>query len=1022
MSIPQYAMNHKTVIHFILMVVIFGGIWAFPKLGKKEDAPFVIKTVVLTTVYAGASQYEVEQLVSDVIEKEVQNSRGVDYVRSESTPGVSVIKVDFYQHFTNEDMPQLFDELRRKVKTAQDKLPDEASEININDDFGDVYGFYYAISADEGFTYSELKDYTDFLKKQLVTISGVGKVTLFGEQKDVINIEFKKEEIVNAGITPQQIVHRLQTQNQLIQQGRRETGETYTRIDAEGAFASVDDISNMLLEGTSDYQFALKDLAKVSKGYYDPPVNKFRHNGRISIALGISTALGGNAIEVGEAVDNKIAELEAQIPIGITITPLYREDLVAIDANKDFMINLAISVSIVVVIIMMAMGVRPGILIGSSLLFTIAGTLILMLLTEIDLHRTSLSAIIIAMGMLVDNAIVVSDNAIINMKKGQSKVNALINGAVSPQWGLLGATFIAIVSFLPLYLAPANASEIAKPLFNVLALSLFLSWIFALIQTTVYGDLVLKAPEDDDKDPFDTPFYRTVRSIVATCIRRRWLTLTIVASAFIASVFLFGYVRQSFFPPLVKPYFKIDYFRPDGTTMYKLEDEMKELEAFLLKKEEIKNVSITFGQSPLRYYLASTNYGPKSNFANILVELHNSDSTKEMMLETDQYIRSNFPDAIGVSSLFKLSPAPDASIEATFMGPNLDTLRALSERTKNIMREYPSLVEHIRDDWGNKTVKGVPRYSQTKGQRAGISKQDMALSFKMLTDGIPTSTYREGDRLMPILLKDIDRDTYDNGNLASLPVFGEKGQNVQLGDIVEGGKLEWENFTIRRRNRQRAIAASCEPVFGIENVEAEQVLVPLIEAIELPIGYSLFWNGIKYNQDVTQQAIAGQLPLAIIIMISILVILFNSLKKMVAIFMMIPLILIGVVAGFIMTGTIFNFFATLGLLGLIGMVIKNAIVLVEQIEIEREESPDISHYEAVVRSSISRSLPVIMAAGTTILGMAPLAPDAMFGGMAITIMGGLFGATLLTLIVLPVIYCVIFGLKKDLPKNDAETN
>jgi multidrug efflux pump subunit AcrB len=1010
MSITTYALKNKLVIHLFLMLILVVGIAAFFMLGKKEDAPFVMKTAVLMTSYPGASPEEVEELVTEVIEREVQAAPGVEYIKSESYYGFSKIIINLYQHYSNDEMPGMYERLRRKVKNAQALLPPGASEIIINDDFGDVYGLYFAVTADEGFNDAELREYTNYVKKMLIPVNGVQKVSLFGEQKEVIMLEILQERISNLGIHPQQIVSALVSQNQLVNTGDLIMGDEQIKIKAEGDFRSIEDIENVIIQNLNGKQFRLGDIAEISRGYADPPTNMMRMNGNKAIGMGISTPLDADIVKVGKSVSEVLDNIESQLPAGIEIEGIYFEDKIAFEANNDFILNLIISIIIVVGIILLAMGARAGLLIGSSIIFSILGTFVVMLVIGEALHRTSLAALIIAMGMLVDNAIVVTDNAMVSMKKGVPRTKALIDGATVPQWGLFGATIIAIGSFLPLYMAPANAAEIIKPLFVVLAISLLLSWLLALAQTTVYGDSFLKVKTTEgNTDPYDTKFYKSFTKIVTRLIDARWASIGVVVGLFILSLVAFKSVPQSFFPAIDKPYFKVDFWEPEGVSIFKTEADVIQIEEYLMADDRVKNVSITIGASPLRYYLASTSFGPVANFANILVETYEDEQAVLILRELETYMMENLPDVKPVMQRFMVSPQPDMAIEATFTGPDPEVLRGLAEEAKQIMREEP-LAQNVRDSWGEKILVLEPQYSQSRGQLLGVTKENMATSLKMLTNGIPVGNYREKDKFMPILMLDKYRKEFNFDNISSFPVLSMSGEAVSLDQVTEGQGIEWRNAVIKRYNRQRALAAQCEPIPGIEVPELEEIIFPLIEAMELPDGYNLRYEGVKFYQVYTQEAIAKFMPLMLLIFIIILTILYNSYKKMLIILLAVPLMMIGIVLSLFITGAPFGFFATLGVLGLIGMVIKNAVVLMDQVNIELAEGKD--QYTAMVYAARSRVIPVSMAAGTTILGMIPLIPDPMFGGMAATIMGGLFAATLLTVIVIPVIYAIFYNIKK----------
>lgn len=660
---------------------------------------------------------------------------------------------------------------------------------------------------------------------------------------------------------------------------------------------------------------------------------------------------------------------------------------------------------------MLVMGMRAGVLIGTSLVFSIGGTLLIMSFMGVGLNRTSLAGFIIAMGMLVDNAIVVTDNAQIAIARGVDRRKALIDGATGPQWGLLGATFIAICSFLPLYLAPSSVAEIVKPLFVVLAISLGLSWVLALTQTTVFGNFILKSKaKNAGKDPYDKPFYHKFEKILSVLIRRKIVTLGSMIVLFVVSLVVMGMMPQNFFPSLDKPYFRADVFYPDGYGVNDVAREMKKVEAHLLKLPEVKKVSITFGSTPLRYYLASTSVGPKPNFANVLVELNDSKYTKEYEEKFDVYMKANFPNAITRTSLFKLSPAVDAAIEIGFIGPNVDTLVALTNQALEIMHRNPDLI-NIRNSWGNKIPIWKPIYSPERAQPLGVSRQGMAQSIQIGTNGMTLGEFRQGDQVLPILLKGNSvADSFRINDLRTLPVFGNGPETTSLEQVVSEFDFRYRFSNVKDYNRQLVMMAQCDPRRGVNAIAAfNQIWSQVQKEIKIPEGYTLKYFGEQESQVESNEALAKNLPLTFFLMFTTLLLLFKTYRKPTVILLMLPLIFIGIVLGLLLLGKSFDFFAILGLLGLIGMNIKNAIVLVDQIDIENQSGLD--PRKAVIKATISRIVPVAMASGTTILGMLPLLFDAMFGGMAATIMGGLLVASALTLFVLPVAYCAIHRIK-----------
>ena len=1010
MNLAKYSLDNTKVIYFFLAVLLIGGVFSFGKLGKKEDAPFVIKSAVIMTRYPGAEPAEVERLITEPISREIQSMSGVYKIKSESMYGISKITFELLPSLPASSIPQKWDELRRKVLNIQPQLPSGSSVPTVSDDFGDVFGIYYGLTADDGFSYEEMRNWAERINTQVVTADGVMKVALFGTQTEVVNISISVNKLAGMGIDPKQLAGLLQSQNQIINTGEITAGEQQLRVVANGMYTTVDDIRNQVIT-TRAGQVKLGDIAVIEKGYMDPPGTIMRVNGKRAIGIGVSTDPQRDVVLTGEMVDKKLAELLPLMPVGLNLESLYLENVIAKEANNGFIINLIESILIVIVIIMLVMGMRAGVLIGTSLVFSIGGTLLIMSFMGVGLNRTSLAGFIIAMGMLVDNAIVVTDNAQIAIARGVDRRKALIDGATGPQWGLLGATFIAICSFLPLYLAPSSVAEIVKPLFVVLAISLGLSWVLALTQTTVFGNFILKSKaKNAGKDPYDKPFYHKFEKILSVLIRRKIVTLGSMIVLFVVSLVVMGMMPQNFFPSLDKPYFRADVFYPDGYGVNDVAREMKKVEAHLLKLPEVKKVSITFGSTPLRYYLASTSVGPKPNFANVLVELNDSKYTKEYEEKFDVYMKANFPNAITRTSLFKLSPAVDAAIEIGFIGPNVDTLVALTNQALEIMHRNPDLI-NIRNSWGNKIPIWKPIYSPERAQPLGVSRQGMAQSIQIGTNGMTLGEFRQGDQVLPILLKGNSvADSFRINDLRTLPVFGNGPETTSLEQVVSEFDFRYRFSNVKDYNRQLVMMAQCDPRRGVNAIAAfNQIWSQVQKEIKIPEGYTLKYFGEQESQVESNEALAKNLPLTFFLMFTTLLLLFKTYRKPTVILLMLPLIFIGIVLGLLLLGKSFDFFAILGLLGLIGMNIKNAIVLVDQIDIENQSGLD--PRKAVIKATISRIVPVAMASGTTILGMLPLLFDAMFGGMAATIMGGLLVASALTLFVLPVAYCAIHRIK-----------
>ena len=1008
MNISEYSLRNSKVVWFFLAVLTVGGVWGFLNMGKKEDSTFVIKSAVISASYPGANPFEVEQLVTEPIEREVQSMRRIHKITSESTFGSSRIVVEVEPATPPHEIPQLWDELRRKILNVRPQLPDGVAELTVSDDFGDVYGIYYALSADSGYTWDEMRRAAQRIKTRLLTIDGVQKVALYGEQRPVVNVYIAIGTLANFAIRPETIISTISGQNRIVNTGEKMAGVMEIEILEGSTYKSLEDIENQLLFAADGKQYRLGDIARVELEYRSPPTAVMHVDGERAIGIGISTESGVDVVKVGAEIDALLAQIEADMPLGLSLTVLYPEHRIAREANFTFLINLAESVAIVIVLIMLAMGLRAGVVVGSSLIFSIGGSMLIIYWLGEGLNRTSLAGFIIAMGMLVDNAIVVTDNARGAMARGVKRDRAVLDGANGPKWGLLGATLIAVFSYLPLYLAPSSVAEIVKPLFVVIAVSLMLSWILALTQTPLFGEMLLRVPMARGQRAARAE--RLFDSVLVAMLRHRWTTIVTAVVLFVGSLWVMALLPQNFFPSLDKPYFRADVILPEGHNIIQTERVLSEMSEWLLSQEEVRHVSTTAGGTPPRYYLASSSVAARPNFGNMLVELHSKKQTAEVEHRFEEYVAENYPDVWLRASLFALAPVPDATIELGFVGDNIDTLARLTAIVEQIMRE-DSRCDNVRNSWGNRRPAWLPSYSQMKGQRIGVSRDRMAEGVTIATEGYRLGEYREGDQFMPILLKDEKINNYNLTNLEALPVFSSSGKFYSVEQTVDKFDFGFDVGVVKRYNRQRVMKAQCDPAFG---VNAQQLFGDLCAEVEqivaLPADYTFKVFGEQESQQESNAALGKYLPLALLLIFTTLLLLFRNYRDPIVILAMIPLIFVGVVLGLALFGKSFNFFALLGLLGLVGMNIKNAVILVESIGLERRRGGrDLAG--SLVGAARQRVVPVALASGTTILGMLPLLFDSMFGAMAATIMGGLLVATALTVFVLPVAYALIYGIK-----------
>lgn len=998
-------MRNRTIVWFVLALFLVGGVWAFIKMGKKEDSTFVLKSAVVTCEYAGATPFEVEQLISEPLARELQSMRKVKKITSQSYYGRSKIVVELESGTRAAEIPQLWDELRRKVMNSSSLLPSGAGPVRVDDDFGDVYGLYYGLVADDGFSWSEIRDWAQRIKTEAVTIDGVQKVALYGEQQPVVNIYITRSTLANFAITPEMIVAMMTQQNAVVNSGEIVAGEIEIKILETGVYTTIEDIENQLLIASDGRQFRLGDIARIEFDYLTPPSVMMQVDGRRAVGIGISSDADADVVDIGRALRQLFEQIDREMPLGLDVVELYPEDKIARAANLSFMVNLLESVAIVIAVIMLVMGLRSGSLIGLSLIFTIGGTMLLMYLLGQGINRTSLAGFIIAMGMLVDNAIVVVDNALKLTSRGETISDALRSGADQPKWGLLGATLIAILSFLPLYLAPSSVAEIVKPLFVVISLSLLLSWLLAMTQVPLSGRTMLQVSAK--VSPPQSP--KWFDGLLRWAMRHRWVVVVSACCLFAASLVVMRLMPQNFFPQLEKPYFRADVILPEGYDIAATKTYLSQMTAWLQRQDEVVRVSSTIGSTPLRYYLASGSTSQRPNFGNILVELHSKHSAEKVKKRFDMFVADSCPDVWLRSSMFKLSPVPDATIEIGFVGSDVDTLLALTGQVEKMMWQNPDAV-NIRNSWGNRVPTWLPIYSQIKGQRIGVSRSRMAEWITLATQGYRMADFRRGDEFIPILLKDEEVADFNLSNLQSMPVFSQSGRVFSIEQASSRFDFDYRIGVVEQYNRRRVMKAQCDPADGVNTAQLfESLLAQVRREVKIPEGYSLKIFGEQESQEESNDALMKNMPLSLVLMFIILLMLFNDYRDSVVILLMTPLIFIGVVLGLLLTGTQFDFFSLLGLLGLVGMNIKNAVILVSSIRGQRQSG--VPPFEAVCAAANDRFVPVAIASVTTILALIPLLFDSLFAGMAATIMGGLFVTTILTMVVLPVVYSLFYGIK-----------
>lgn len=1015
MSIAEYSIKNKVISWLFIVILAIGGVTSFLELGRLEDPAFTIKDAMVIATYPGATSKEVEEELTYPLEKEIRKLPYIDKITSTSSSGMSQIMVSMKMDYGPDELPQIWDEMRRKINDLQPTLPQGVQSLQIIDDFGDVYGVMLMLTGDD-YDYVELKRYADQLTRELELIDGVGKVDIAGDQQEMLFVEISLDRLAALNLDMNVISGLLNQQNNVVSAGEVMVNGESLIIRPSGTLNTVEALENLIIHGRDTGNLIrLKDVATISRGIQEKPGNVLLYNGKKAINIGISFASGVNVVEVGQRIEAELASLETIKPAGIDMNYFYNQSQEVDDSVKAFVISLAEAVAIVIIVLLFTMGLRSGVIIGLVLLLTVFGTFILMNYNNIELHRISLGALIIALGMLVDNAIVVVEGILVGLKKGRTKVQAATDIVKQTQWPLLGATVIAITAFAPIGLSQDATGEFMGSLFWVLCFSLFLSWITAITLTPFLADLLLKEEdknaEAEDEDPYKGWLFVAFGASLKFALRFRWLTVAGMVALLVGAVVAFGSVKQQFFPPSNTPMFYVDMWMPEGTDIRETIKKAEEVESYIRTQDNIDFVSASIGQGLQRFALT---YQPEKSYeayAQFQVRTTDRENMFELLHKLDDNLAKTFDKPTFQFKLMEFGPSPASKIEARITGPDPQVLRELAVQVEDILHTDPG-ARNIRHDWRERTKELVPVFNESKARRLGISKEDLSSTLQMAFGGSTLGFLRDGTHILPIMTRLPEAERVDFESLQNVNIWSPSLQSyIPVDQVIDGVKLDWDEPLIQRRDRKRTLTVLADHDVLSDDTAASLFarVQPKVMALHIPEGYEITWGGEYESSKDAQEGLFGSLPMGYLLMFIITMLLFNSLKKPLVIWFTVPLSIIGVAFGLLTTNMPFSFTAFLGLLSLSGMILKNGIVLLDQINLELASGKD--PYLAIVDSAISRVRPVSMAALTTILGMIPLVFDAFFGSMAITIMAGLGFATVLTLIVVPVMFAILFKIK-----------
>lgn len=1019
-DIAAYSIRNRLIMWLVIGISLVAGWVAFENMPRFEDPEFTIREARIFTTYTGGSPEEVAREVTAPLEEALQSMAEVKEIESESSAGLSEIAV----RIKSEDSPTkdalqgVWAKLRNTVRDAASELPPGAGTSRVFDDFGDVYGIYYVLTGD-GYTNAELRTYAKELRQELLAVPGVGKINIAGEQDEVIYVEIARQNAAALGLTVSAIFQQLSNQNAVVSGGSVEVDGQRLVISPTGDIDSVEAISNLLVSAPSGRVVQLSDIAEVKRGLLEPARFLAYYDGEPALVMGIAAVSGTNVVAVEQALAARMVELEPQQPAGIVLHEFYNQGKIVDRSVSDFVINVFLALAIVIGTLFVFMGVRSGLVIGIGLVLTIAATLGTMYLANIPMHRISLGALIIALGMLVDNAIVVTEGIFTGCQRGRKIVDIASDVVRRSVWPLLGGTVVGILAFAPIGLAPGDVAEFTGDLFRVILISLMYSWIFAITLTPFLCSILFRSIEDacaegegEETDAQDSAsaLMERFKGLLRKLVEWRFATIGATIGLFAVSLLGFGYITPGFFPASTNPQMVVDYWLPEGTDITVTDADMRELQEYVATLEGVENVHSVVGQGTLRFMLTYQFESPNSAYGQLLVKLDDYERLDTLIPEVQAYMDANFPQGQGKAWRFVLGPGGGSKIEARFSGPDPQVLRDLAYQAQAIYHEDGGAIA-IKDDWRQPVPMIEPVYDEAKGRLAGVSRSDVGQALARNYTGQSVGVYRENDDLVPIVLRAPEAERQDVSQMPLVVVLSPSGNAVPLEQVTNGIETVWRDSRLRRFENVWAIKAQADPAPGVIAGDLYERVAPQVEAIPLPPGYTLTWDGEAGGSAEAQGQLAGTVPIGFGAMVLVVIFLFNSLRQPLVIWSVVPLSLVGVVFGLVLMGVPFEFMAILGVLSLAGLLIKNAIVLVDQIDLEIDEGKP--RFDALVDSAASRIRPVMLGSGTTVLGVLPLFFDAFFQSMAVVLVFGLSFATILTLVVVPVVYAAVFKIGMD---------
>jgi multidrug efflux pump subunit AcrB len=1028
-NLSRWALEHIPLTRYLIAVLLLGGMLAYKNLGQDEDPPFTFRAMVVQAFWPGATALQMAEQVTDKLEKKLQETPYVHEITSYSKPGQTVIIINLRESAPPKDVSQAWYQVRKKIGDIRSTLPPGVQGPVFNDEFGDTYGSIFALSGD-GFTYAELKDYADLVRQQLLGVKKVSKVELFGVQDEKINIEFSHKKFAQLGLTIEQIANQIATQNVVEATGVVVTPTDNLQVRVSGALRTVKDLEELELRANNT-TFRLGDFATIKREYLDPPRDKMRFNGKEVIGLGVSMEKGGNIIQMGKDLETVVSAMKAKLPVGIELERVSNQPAAVTASVGEFLHTLIEAVLIVLAVSFVSLGLhtkpklrldaRPGLVVALTIPLVLAVTFLFMRILDIDLHKISLGALIIALGLLVDDAIIAVEMMVRKMEEGHSRLEAATFAYTSTAMPMLTGTLITVAGFLPIGLAASAAGEYTFSLFSVNAIALVTSWIVAVVFTPYIGFILLKVKPHSEggghHELFATPGYRKFRAVVNWCVEYRKTTIVATLVVFFLGVYGFKFIEKQFFPDSSRPELMVEMWSPEGTAFAQTERQAKKFEEFIRKEPGVASVTTYVGTGSPRFYLPLNQIFPQTNVSQTVVLAKDLHSREELRKKISNIFKTDFPEVRGRVQLLPNGPPVPYPVQFRVTGTEVEGVRAIADQVKDIMRANSNAVG-VNDNW-NESIKVLRLdLDQDKMRALGVTSQTVMRAANTILSGTPIGQFREGIRLIDIQVRQPldERSTIAVLNDTYIPT--NSGRSVPISQLARV-HFVWEPGVVWREGREWAITVQSDVVEGVQGPTVSGQINPKLDALraKLPPGYEIKVKGAASDSSAAEESIAANLPLAVFIIFTLLMLQLHSFSRALLVFLTGPLGVAGAAMALLVMGRPLGFVANLGIIALFGMIIRNSVILVDQIE--QDIKAGVPAWDAIVESAVRRCRPIILTAAAAALAMIPLSRSVFWGPMAVAIMGGLILATALTLLFLPALYAAWFRVPK--PVNQGQT-